>query len=294
MSWTSSFAAVGKSMYCVGGHDAEGSVSSAIYRFDTTGVCKGIWYPNSFDMCCTRVAPTTIAMDGKLFVIGGQADDGALLAEVFDPFSKSSLVVESSPASLDESLDHVTAALHDRNQILVACPSYPYAKDAYMLDVKTGAWVQVDHNIDFAAVSREAAVVLKTTLCWCDYGLQMLLAYDLNLKRWFKTSIKHLKRVGRRLKDKELSNFYFSLFTLDENHLCLLWVDHVNRFLHCTKVSVSLSDNRFRAAVAWSRSYVLRDGSCFIDGLLLDLTSIPEEGSTSSDAFSQQPGEDVR
>ncbi|KAH7855576.1 hypothetical protein Vadar_026414 [Vaccinium darrowii] len=265
ISESSSFAAVGKSMYCVGGH-AKGKASSAIYRFDTTGGYKGFWYPNPFDLCCPRVAPSTIVIDGKLFIIGAHVvSEGAPLAEVFDPSSKSSLIVESPLASFHESLYFVTAALLDRNQILVACT---YARDAYLLDVKTGAWVQVDHNIDFAAVSREAAVVLKTTLCWCDYGLQMLLAYDLNLKRWFKTSIKHLKRVGRRLKDKELSKF--SLFTLDENHLCLLWVDHVEQFLlHCTKVGVSLSDNRFRAAVASSRSYVLRDGSSFIDGLLL-------------------------
>lgn len=114
----------------------------------------------------------------------------------------------------------------------------------------------------------------------------LLVAYDLNLKTWFKTPIKGLKRVGRRVKDG--GRAYFSLFLLDENHLCLLWADHVTQYLlHCTKVSVSLSNNRFHAAVASSCSYLLRENSFFLDGLLLDLTSTPEEGSTSRDIGGQ-------
>ncbi|KAH7855227.1 hypothetical protein Vadar_022610 [Vaccinium darrowii] len=279
MSRSSSFAAVGNSMYCVGGHDAEGIETSAIHRFDTTGGYKGFWYPNSFDMCCPRVAPSTLVMDGKLFIIGSKMSDDGPVAEVLDPSSKSSLIVESPPAALNESLYFVTAALPDRNQILVACT---YTKDAYLLDVKAKAWVNLDPIVDFTDVSRQAAVVLKTTMCWCADRLRKLVAYDLNLKLWFETSIKDLKMVGRRLKDVELAGF--SLFPVDENLLCLLWVDHVNRrLLHCTKVRVSLSDNRFCAAVASSRSYVIKDNSSFVDGLLLDLTSIPEEGSTSRD-----------
>lgn len=277
---SASFAAVGKSMFCVGGHkvNGKGEESSAIYRFDTTGDNAGCWYRNSFDLCCPRVYPTTIAMDGELFVIGSQGDN-APLAEVFDPSSKCSLVLEQTPKSLDECTFFETAALRDRNQILVSCT---YVNDAYLLDVKTRVWVKIDPPADFATANREAAAVLKTTLCWYNDRLHKLVAYDLNLKKWFKTSIKNLKKVGRQLKDVYRTDF--SLFPLDENHLCFLWADHVTRvLLHCTKVRVSLSDGKFCAAVASSRSYIVRDGSRFLDGLLLDLTSIPQEGSTSRD-----------
>ncbi|XP_058207664.1 uncharacterized protein LOC131320809 [Rhododendron vialii] len=276
ISGSSSFAAVDKSMYCVGGHkmNGKGEETSAIYRFDTTGNNSGSWLRNSFDMRCPRVAPSTIVMDGKLFVIGSQVvSDGAPLVEVFDPSSKYSLIVVSPPPpeSIRESMLFVTAALPDRNQILVACT---HANFAYLLEVKTGAWAQFDHNVDFADTSGEAAVVLKTTMCWYNDRLRMLMAYDLNLKTWFKTSVKDLKRVGRRLKDAN-GNYNFSLFPLDENHLCLLWADHVTPcLLHCTKVSVSLSHDRFCAAVASSRSYVLRDKSHFIDGLRFESQNV--------------------
>lgn len=91
MSRSSIFAAVGKSMYCVGGHktNGKGEETPAIYRFDTTGDNRGGWFHNSFDMCCPRVGPSTIVMEGKLFVIGAQVvSDGAPLAEVFDPSSE--------------------------------------------------------------------------------------------------------------------------------------------------------------------------------------------------------------
>lgn len=73
--------------------------------------------------------------------------DNAPLAKVFDPSSESSLIVESPPESLHESMIFVTAALPDKNQILVACT---YEKVAYLLDVNTGAWVPID--VDFGAV----------------------------------------------------------------------------------------------------------------------------------------------
>lgn len=203
-------------------------------------------------------------MDGELFVIGSQGDN-APLAEVFDPSSKCSLVVEQTPKALDKSLFFETAALRDRNQILVSCA---YLNDAYLLDVKTRVWVKIDPSVDFSTANREAAAVLKTTLCWYNDRLHKVVAYDLNLKKWFKTSIKDLKKVGRQLKDGRLTDF--SLFPLDENYLCFLWADQVTPFLlYCTKVRVSLSDGRFFADVASSRSYMLRDGSSFIDGLLL-------------------------
>ncbi|KAG5543786.1 hypothetical protein RHGRI_016518 [Rhododendron griersonianum] len=47
--------------------------------------------------------------------------DNAPLTEVFYPSSESSLIVESPPESLHESMIFVTAALPDKNQILVAC-----------------------------------------------------------------------------------------------------------------------------------------------------------------------------
>ncbi|KAG5543785.1 hypothetical protein RHGRI_016517 [Rhododendron griersonianum] len=87
-------------------------------------------------------------MEGKLFIIGGQmVSDNDPLAEVFDPSSESSLIVESPLESLHESMIFVTAALPDKNQILVACT---YEKVAYLLDVNTGAWVPID--VDFGAV----------------------------------------------------------------------------------------------------------------------------------------------
>ncbi|KAG5555614.1 hypothetical protein RHGRI_006310 [Rhododendron griersonianum] len=101
ISGSSSFAAVDKSMYCVGGHktNGKGEETSAIYRFDTTGDNSGSWFRNSFDMRCPRVAPSTVVMDGKIFVIGTQVvSEGAPpLVEVFDPSSKYSLIVVSPP-----------------------------------------------------------------------------------------------------------------------------------------------------------------------------------------------------
>ncbi|KAI8562162.1 hypothetical protein RHMOL_Rhmol03G0013200 [Rhododendron molle] len=114
ISGSSSFAAVDKSMYCVGGHktNGRGEETSTIYRFDTTGDNSGSWFRNSFDMCCPRVAPSTVVMDGKLF-------------------------------------KHRHSALPDRNQILVACT---HANFAYLLDVKTGAWAQFDHRFTMSTL----------------------------------------------------------------------------------------------------------------------------------------------
>ncbi|KAI8550380.1 hypothetical protein RHMOL_Rhmol06G0101700 [Rhododendron molle] len=52
--------------------NGKGEETPAIYRFDTTGDNRGGWFHNSFDMCCPRVGPSTIVMEGKLFIIGAQ------------------------------------------------------------------------------------------------------------------------------------------------------------------------------------------------------------------------------
>jgi hypothetical protein len=204
-------------------------------------------------------------MDGKLYIIGGGYYP---LAELFDPCLKLSKSVPLPPPPNFPICDWhhmVIAALHPYKKILVASAlSSDVAPSLY--NVVDQVWEELDHRVDFSSFRGEAAVVRNgTTLCLCNYPGEVH-AYDLVLRRWFKSPIKGFGQVGTL--GPQGCTYYCPLVRLDDNHLCFLWKNHtaydstILPVLNCTKIGVSISvdaagESRFDAFVVASRSYVL-------------------------------------
>lgn len=122
--------------------------------------------------------------------------------------------------------------------------------------------------------------------------VHQLLAYDLDLKTWFKCPIKGLGKVGM-LSPEDISTC-FSLFPTDGNHLCLLWMDHstyahtLYGLLHCTKVRVSIEVGargkpRLDAFVVSSTSDVLDRGIWHLNDSAFVLYGEEDEACTKAD-----------
>ncbi|KAH7841838.1 hypothetical protein Vadar_009662 [Vaccinium darrowii] len=257
MSQCSVFAAVGSSLFVAGGFVETPSYTGPtdnIYRFDTTLPEKDrCWYVSK--MLCPRLCPQTLVMDGKLYIVGGGGSksvgsDGRYYVasgpwgEVFDPSSlKSSIPLplpEYPPFLKDIGRCTVTAALHASKRIFVAS-SEPPSDTAY----------------------GEADVIY---------------AYDLVLKGWFRSPIRGLDKVGADGIPHGRPT-HRSLFSLDENHLCLLWIDDCDYAdtecpqLNCTKIGVTVGVDAwggfgFDVFVLSSQSYVLEPQEQLIDALV--------------------------
>lgn len=262
---TSRLSSVGSSLFVVGGSEETGPCKVSIttekmYRFDTTAPENG-WYELS--MCTPRAFPITVPMDGKLYIFGGSGPDPPL-AELFDPCLESSTCVQLPPPSgfhTDGWRHLVVAALQPSKKILVASG---LSLDAYVYNVVNQDWEKFDHKVDFSSVRGQAAVVHNgNALCWCSNNVEEVHVYHLVHKRWFKSPIKGLDKVSMR--DPDGLAHYCPIFPLDDNHLCLLWKDHMGydgtnlSLLHCIKIRVSMVQrgSRFDAVVVAFRTYAL-------------------------------------
>ncbi|KAH7839727.1 hypothetical protein Vadar_007946 [Vaccinium darrowii] len=299
MSQCSVFAAVGSSLFVAGGFVETLSYTGPtdnIYQFDMTLPEKDrCWYVSK--MLSPRLCPHTIVVDGKLYIVGGLGSksvgsDGRCYVadgpwgEVFDPYSlKPSIPLplpEYRPFLEDVSRCTLTAALHTSKRIFVAS-SAPSSYTAYGYDVVDRVWGELDHKVDFSAVrgqDQPAVVRNGATLCWLAKSApDVIHAYDLVLKRWFGSPIQGLDKVrtadgiiphGKRTNS--------SLFSLDVNHLCLLWMDDCDYadtecvLLNCTKIEVSVGVGAcgfgFDVFVVSSRTYVLEPQEHLVDALV--------------------------
>ncbi|KAH7841508.1 hypothetical protein Vadar_030812 [Vaccinium darrowii] len=264
----SGFSSVGSSLFVVG--DSEETTN--MYRFDTTAP-ENDWYKwDELSMCTPRAFPITVTMDGKLYIFGGSGPD-APLAELFDPCQESSTTCV--PLPLPEHFPKkawrhlVVAALQPSKKILVASG---LSSNAYVYNVVVQDWEKLDHKVDFSSVLGQAAVVHNgNVLCWCSNDVEKVHAYHLVHKRWFKSPIKGLDEVGMR--DPDGPAHYCPIFPLDDNHLCLLWKDHMGYngtnlpLLHCIKIQVSIDPEEFRfdAVVVASRTYALGPDESIFD-----------------------------
>jgi len=296
-STAATFAGVGTSLFCMGGLEAPNGEAyekptSNLYQFDSTDA-EGGW--RTLKMLSCRVLPISIAMDGKLYIFNGWADEDPShpWAEVFDPSWDSSLSFPLPPlvGRPRRCSEFVYAALHSSKRILVASTTFNVA---YVYHVVDGDWKQLDHNIDFTGhvVKDQAAVVRNTTLCWYRDTVHQLEAYDLDLKRWFNCPVEGLEKVG--VLSPSYIPTYFSLFPMDDNHLCLLWMDHCyacTRYryglLHCTKIRVSIKagtqgEHGFNAFVVSSTSYVLDEGVFLLGNDACVLYGEKDEGCTEA------------
>ncbi|KAH7841696.1 hypothetical protein Vadar_033164 [Vaccinium darrowii] len=246
MSQCSVFAAVGSSLFVAGGFVETPSYTGPtdnIYRFDTTFPRKDrSWYVSK--MLSPRLCPHTMVIDGKLYIVGGGGSKsvgsdgrcyvaGGPWGEVFDPYSlKPSIPLplpEYRPFLEDVGRCTLTAALHTSKRIFVAS-SAPSSYTAYGYDVVDRVWGELDHKVDFSAVQgqgKPAVVRNGTTLCWLAKSApDVIHAYDLVLKTWFGSPIRGLDKVrgpdGIIPHGKPTNS---SLFSLDDDHLCLLWMD---------------------------------------------------------------------
>ncbi|KAH7855779.1 hypothetical protein Vadar_028745 [Vaccinium darrowii] len=311
--WMSTFAAAGSSLYCFGGTQctdsgSRESLSSAIYCYDyehnSESIEVGRWYTHSgYQMMRARFDPQIINIQGRMLLISGGGgtdktlEDDDSWVEAFDPNSKFCSPESSMPIELRRS-PLLTADLRSYNQILVASALW---NAAFVFDVTTLVWKKFDQSDEFVSgkvtehcrifscMEGKAAVVRDTILCWFGNRGNVLLAYDLNLKTWFKTPIKGLKKVGKLMPD--LYDNDFSLLPLDYEHICLLWLCYspvtFDRVLHCIKVLVSIHHAKehptVRASVISYRSYVLKTSSSYIEAVVLGDTWTAGEGSTSMD-----------
>ncbi|KAH7839710.1 hypothetical protein Vadar_007741 [Vaccinium darrowii] len=298
MSQCSVFAAVGSSLFVAGGFVETPSYTGPtdnIYRFDTTLPEKDrCWYVSK--MLCPRLCPQTLVMDGKLYIVGGGGSksvgsDGRYYVasgpwgEVFDPSSlKSSIPLplpEYPPFLKDIGRCTVTAALHASKRIFVAS-SEPPSDTAYGYDVVDRVWGELGHKVDFSAIrgqGQPAVVRNGTTLCWLAKSeADVIYAYDLVLKGWFRSPIRGLDKVGADGTPHGRPT-HRSLFSLDENHLCLLWIDDCDYAdtecpqLNCTKIGVTVGVDAwggfgFDVFVLSSQSYVLEPQEQLIDALV--------------------------
>ncbi|KAH7840552.1 hypothetical protein Vadar_018512 [Vaccinium darrowii] len=205
--------------------------------------------------------------------------------EVFDPSSSKSsipLPLPEYPPSLKEiGWCPVTAALDTSKRIFVAS-SAPSSDTVYGYDVVGRVWDVLDHKVDFSAIrgqGQPAVVRNGTTLCWlAENEADVIYAYDLVLKGWFKSPIRGLDKVGADGIPHGRPTIRL-LFSLDENHLCLLWIDDCHYAdtecpqLNCTKIEVSVSVDAwggfgFDVFVLSSQSYVLEPQEQLIDALV--------------------------
>ncbi|KAH7849728.1 hypothetical protein Vadar_022185 [Vaccinium darrowii] len=255
---SATFVASGSSLFCIGGvvflPEFNQKPSSTMYRLEkTTGSSstnKGGFFCSKTKMLSPRDRSSAIAMGGKLYIIGGYTAEGSHevsgghWAEVFDPYSESSLPLPPPPlVNIEDKFDIVTAALHSSKQIFVASRQ---SNVAYLYDVVEGIWEKLDIRTDLSSfVVGQAAVVGKATLCWYQDGTQQLVAYDLDLKMWFRHRIRGLEKFGKRC--SRFSPCLSSLLSLDGDHLCLIWRDCMmphprtgGPVFHFTKVHVSI------------------------------------------------------
>ncbi|KAH7839851.1 hypothetical protein Vadar_009638 [Vaccinium darrowii] len=262
---TSTLSSVGSSLFVVGGSMETGPCKVSIttekmYRFDTAA-SENDWYNwEELSMHTPRAFPITVAMDGKLYIFGGSGPDDPL-AEMFNPELSTFESLPPPPSFPIDGWRHlVVAALQPSKKILVASGLSDVVS---VYNVVTGVWEELNHKVDFSSVRGQAAVVQNgNALCWCSNNVEEVHAYHLVHKRWFKSPIKGLDNVSMRDPD---GTDYCPIFPLDDNHLCLLWKDHMGydgtnlRLLHCIKIRVSMAQcgSRFDAVVVAFRSYAL-------------------------------------
>ncbi|KAH7858384.1 hypothetical protein Vadar_023229 [Vaccinium darrowii] len=225
---SSTFVAAGSSsLFCLGGTEEKQHTLKPIkriYRFDTRDPNRG-WYVHDFHMLSRRDCHATIAMDGKVFVLGGLECSDDSRAKFFDPIWDSSLPLpQQLPSPLPSNSDKfATAALTDSKRILVAsCIS----EEAHVYHVMTEEWEEWDQKVNFFPknpVRGEAAVLRNTTLCWFQEHDHVLHAYDMDLKMWLECPIRGLDEVGLQMPGQFL---WCSLFSLYCDCLCLLWMDN--------------------------------------------------------------------
>ncbi|KAH7840319.1 hypothetical protein Vadar_015529 [Vaccinium darrowii] len=274
---TSTLSFVGSSLFVVGGSKETGPCRVSIttekmYRFDTAAP-ENDWYKwVELSMQTPRAFPITVAMDGKLYIFGGSDPESpdAPLAELFDPESSTSVPLPLPSGFPINAWCHlVVAALQPSKKILVASG---LSSDAYEYSVVDQGWEKLDYEVDFSSVQGQAAVVQNgNALCWCSNNVDEVHAYHLVHKWWFKSPIKGLDKVGMR--DPDGLAHYCPIFSLDDNHLCLLWKDHMGYdgtnlpLLHCVKIQVSidLERSRFDAVVVASRTYALGPDESIFD-----------------------------
>lgn len=281
---TSTFASVGSSLFSVGGQDNSTRWPvSKIYQLDRA--CAPVWDDDfAVTMLCPRVGHHVVGMDGKLYTMGGLIDENySQWGECFDPSSNKLSRLPSPP--FDQLLKWggdsiVVAPLHSSKKILVA-PRFPSSSDvAFFYRVEDEAWEELDHMVDFSTIQGEAAVLRNsTTLCWFLSNTMEIHAYDLVLRKWFKSPVEGLDKVGI-VGDKGKC---FCSFRLDDNHICLLWQDSlglpINRafgLLHYAEVEVKISECSpgefiLKAFVVFSQSYVLEPGARLFKGLAFDI-----------------------
>ncbi|KAH7857532.1 hypothetical protein Vadar_013708 [Vaccinium darrowii] len=197
---SSTFVAAGSpSLFCLGGTEEKQHTLKPIkriYRFDTRDPNRG-WHVHDFHMLSRSDCHVTIAMDGKVFVLGGLECSDNSRAEFFDPIWDSSLPLpQQLPSPLPSNSDKfATAALTDSKRILVAsCIS----DEAYVYHVMTGEWEEWDQKVNFFPknpVRGEAAVLRNTTLCWFQEHDHVLHAYNVDLKMWLECPIRGLDEI---------------------------------------------------------------------------------------------------
>ncbi|KAH7844915.1 hypothetical protein Vadar_033060 [Vaccinium darrowii] len=272
---SSKFVSVGPSLFCVGGfHNQIGKSVSKIYQLDTVHAAAGEDDDSAVMMLCPRMGHQVVVMDGKLYTMGGH-DKSGIWGECFDPSSKKSSPLPLPPSDQLQKWGGVAiiaAPLHSSKKILVAS-LFPSPLDVvFLYRIEDKVWEELDHRVDFSAVRGEAAVLRNsTTLCFIRR--MQVCAYDLVLRKWFISTVEGLDKVGK-VEDRGMN--YYSLFRLDDNHLCLLWQDYLGRpplgILHFTKVQVSIDQGScgefiFKAFVVSSQSYEIERGAGIVTGL---------------------------
>uniref|UniRef100_A0A5B7BCZ0 FKB95-like N-terminal Kelch domain-containing protein n=1 Tax=Davidia involucrata TaxID=16924 RepID=A0A5B7BCZ0_DAVIN len=263
ISISTSCAALGSSLYCIGG-TRNGHNISKVRRFDTARPEQG-WITTS-PMTCRRSCADALVLDGKIYVIGGT--DGNVsdaLVEVYDPPSDTWRSLPPPPSRIPED-GLFTAVFEESKKILVASEGTE-TEVACLYDVNSDSWQDLGYQLEILPNRTQPPAAIGNTAYWYHIGSHVLGAHDLDLKKSFTTPIKGLEKVG-----------VYSLLALDDDGLlCLIWIDHLCHEtrpsrLHCTKVRVSTNRQGvpcLSACVESSKSYLLPANLDFLDGLLL-------------------------
>ncbi|KAL7208366.1 hypothetical protein ACSBR1_030173 [Camellia fascicularis] len=239
-----------------------------------------------------RTCPTTVVVNGKLYVMGGNfirnpAKDTETdrWAEVFDPHTKKWSFLPKPPDDLLPLGDNLVMCLglEDLHKIMVT--PYNSSRQAYLYDISQNIWTSKHHvNLwDHRFVSRvdnKDTAVFGNTLYWYDKNYRSVNAYEWETGNLLSGKLKGLGTAGWKMEDIRVQKDIY-LFHLSGKLFCLVWNEELSSTVHCSKFVVDKScyshDNCNGSLCAWvlsSQDYYLGHNTTLYDAALMNKKSL--------------------
>ncbi|KAH7841535.1 hypothetical protein Vadar_031197 [Vaccinium darrowii] len=284
-------AAVGKTIYCFGGHlsgrrqkiEYRGSFRplDSVFSLNTRHLGGQSWKKRAPMRHARTFYPTTVAFEGKIYVFGGldnRARDPKQWAEVFDTKSGqwAPLPPPPPPAKLPAAGTLFAVHVTSLNKIIVGSRKDEFL---YAYGVNDGHWERFDNLIIDPVPFDLKPVAVGTKLFWFHEGTLYL--YDFITKLSGSCPVKDLDKVVPPVFLMSPYDYlgYPPLLHVAGNVFCFLCLECVpaKRYylLHCIKFSISDfvyeggEAVNLHAAVVSSEAYVIEETVRFIDAGLM-------------------------